>query len=125
LSRNRETADYFELAVGIGSKLGLKGKQIADYIINKKPDIHKILPAELIQQILKSSKTSSIDESDLEKLIDKVLKENKSAVEDYKKGKENAIMFLVGQVMRQFKAKVDAKMIKASLLAKLDNDGNS
>ena len=55
----------------------------------------------------------------MEKIVDKVLTENPKAVEDYKKGKKTVIMFLVGQVMRQFKENVDAEKIKAILIAKL------
>jgi Asp-tRNA(Asn)/Glu-tRNA(Gln) amidotransferase B subunit len=47
------------------------------------------------------------------------LSEQAKAVEDFKSGKENVIMFLVGQVMRQFPEKIDAGKVKASLLAKL------
>ena len=65
------------------------------------------------------NRVSDVDEDELNKTIDEVLKENKSAVEDYKKGKENAIMFLVGQVMRMFPQKIDVSKVKASLLAKI------
>ena len=44
---------------------------------------------------------------------------NKKAVEDYKKGKENAIMFLVGAVMREMKGKADANIVKKKLIEKL------
>ncbi len=60
-----------------------------------------------------------VNDTELNKIVDKVLKENPNAVKDYKKGKETVIMFLVGQVMRQFKEKVDAEKIKAVLTAKL------
>ena len=62
---------------------------------------------------------SDVDESKLNEVIDTVLEENQKAVEDYKKGKENVIMFLVGAVMRQFPEKIDSGKVKASLLAKL------
>jgi len=38
---------------------------------------------------------------------------------DYAKGKENVIMFLVGQVMRQTKGKANPKMVKKILEEKL------
>ena len=119
LTREKSLADYFEKAVADGKKFDIESKKIANYIINKKPNIEEVLPAQLIQNIAKSSQVASVDERKLSEIIDKVLKENPKAVEDYKKGHENVIMFLVGQVMRTFPEKVDASKIKASLLAKL------
>jgi Asp-tRNA(Asn)/Glu-tRNA(Gln) amidotransferase B subunit len=45
----------------------------------------------------------------------KVIKENSKAVNDYKSGRENAIMFLVGQIMRTSGLKLDANTIKEKL----------
>ena len=119
LTREKELADYFEKAIVDGKNFNISPNKIATYIINKKTDIKKVLPAELIQQIIKSSSVSDIEETELSKIIDETITSNPKAVEDYKTGKENAIMFLVGQVMRKFPQKVDASKIKASLLAKL------
>ena len=119
LTREKELADYFEKAIEDGKNFNISPNKIATYIINKKIDIKKILPAELIQQIIKASSVSDIEETELSKIIDETITSNPKAVEDYKTGKENAIMFLVGQVMRKFPQKVDASKIKASLLAKL------
>ncbi|KKP96303.1 MAG: Aspartyl/glutamyl-tRNA(Asn/Gln) amidotransferase subunit B, partial [Candidatus Levybacteria bacterium GW2011_GWA2_36_13] len=119
LTREKELADYFEKAIEDGKNFNISPNKIATYIINKKVDIKKILPTELIQQIIKASSVSDIEETELSKIIDETITSNPKAVEDYKTGKENAIMFLVGQVMRKFPQKVDASKIKASLLAKL------
>ena len=40
---------------------------------------------------------------------------DEKAVSEYKSGKQNAIMFLVGQVMKQMKGKADASMVRKSL----------
>ncbi len=119
LTREKILADYFENAVRDGKEFAISAKQTANYIINKKPDIEEILPAQLVQNILKSSKASDVDENKLNEVIEKVLKENPKAVEDYKKGKETVIMFLVGKVMREFKERIDADKIKVVLTAKL------
>jgi aspartyl-tRNA(Asn)/glutamyl-tRNA(Gln) amidotransferase subunit B len=51
--------------------------------------------------------------------IDQVIEENPNAVTDYKNGKENAVNYLVGQVMRLTRGKANAgetnKMIKDKL----------
>ena len=84
-------------------------------------EINKIekLTYNLSEEFKKSTKTISVDEDKLNEVINKVIKDNPKAVEDYKKGKENAIMFLVGQVMRLFTERISAEKVKASLLAKL------
>lgn len=59
------------------------------------------------------------DKREIEKIAKKVVKENQEAVQDYKKGKENAIQFLVGQVMKSSKGKAhpeEARKILKSLL---------
>ena len=119
LTREKALAEFFEKAVTDGKKFDIDPKKIANYIINKKPNIEDTLPAELIQSIVQVHQVSSVDEDKLNEIIEKVLKENPKAVEDYKKGKETVIMFLVGQVMRQFPEKIDAGKVKAVLTAKL------
>ncbi|GAI30594.1 unnamed protein product, partial [marine sediment metagenome] len=43
--------------------------------------------------------TQLTDTGEIEKIIKEVISKNPKAIEDYKKGKENALQFLVGQVM--------------------------
>lgn len=118
LTENVTTSEYFENAVVAGAKK-VTPKQIANLLINKKIDIESILPAKLVEQIINTSKITDVNEEELEKIIEGVLNKNQKAIDDYKKGKETAIMFLVGQVMRQFNVKIDAEKIKAVLTAKL------
>ncbi|OGH07026.1 MAG: hypothetical protein A2171_00780, partial [Candidatus Levybacteria bacterium RBG_13_35_9] len=71
LTKDNVLAYYFEEAVkAAGEKL--TSKQIANYIINKKPDISNTLPAELIQNIIASAKITHVDESKLNEVIEKV-----------------------------------------------------
>lgn len=51
------------------------------------------------------------DVSELETIIKKVLDANAQSVEDYKKGKTNALQFLVGQVMRKTKGKANPTIV--------------
>jgi len=48
-------------------------------------------------------------ENELEKVVREVVNENEKAVLDYKKGKEEAVKFLVGQVMAKSKGQADPK----------------
>ncbi|MDD5489683.1 MAG: Asp-tRNA(Asn)/Glu-tRNA(Gln) amidotransferase subunit GatB, partial [Candidatus Moranbacteria bacterium] len=47
------------------------------------------------------------DDSEIEKIVDKVMTVNPGPVEDFRKGKQNALQFLLGQVMKESKGKAD------------------
>ncbi len=98
LTRERELADYFEQAVKDGSKFDLNAKQIANYIINKKPDWQNTVPAELIELIKATVQTKEVDPVELKNAIEQTLLNNPKAVEDYKSGKVQIIGFLIGKV---------------------------
>lgn len=93
LTDTRELADYFEECVKLGN---IPAKKLANWIINKKVDIDTVLPATLVKSIVAASHVVEISDD----VLRRVLSANPKAVEDYKKGKEQAIGFLVGQVMR-------------------------
>lgn len=114
LTREKGLADYFEKVVKNQSK-NLDAKTIANWIINKKVDYKKITPEELLKQIASAKQTVAIDEKELQKIIDEVIKENEKAVTDYKNGKEASLMFLLGQTMKKIGKKVDANSIKEKL----------
>lgn len=59
------------------------------------------------------------DDKDLNSIIDNVINSNKKVVEDFKSGKENAVKFLVGKVMKETKGRVDANEVNDILLSKL------
>ncbi len=55
------------------------------------------------------------DKGEIEKIIEKVIKENSKAVEDYKQGNENALNFLIGQVMKLTEKRADYKTARGIL----------
>lgn len=116
LTREKSAADYFEEAVRAGIGNNVTPKQIANWIINKKPNMDEVLPANLIEQIVESTAVVQVDEDKLAEIIRDVLEKNEKAVQDYKSGKENVILFLLGQVMREYKVKVDPQIVKATIL---------
>jgi len=59
------------------------------------------------------------DKGEIEKLVDKVIKENAKAVADYKSGEKNAINFLIGQVMKLSNKRADFATAKTILEKKL------
>jgi len=67
-------------------------------------------------QIMAEKKLSLIsDETELEKIIKEVLNKNPKPAEDYKKGKETALQFLIGQVMARTKGKASPEMVNKIL----------
>jgi aspartyl-tRNA(Asn)/glutamyl-tRNA(Gln) amidotransferase subunit B len=55
------------------------------------------------------------DKTEIEKIIKNVIAKNERAVLDYKKGKENALQFLIGQVMSQTKGKAHPGIVNKIL----------
>ncbi|PIN75383.1 Asp-tRNA(Asn)/Glu-tRNA(Gln) amidotransferase GatCAB subunit B [Candidatus Woesearchaeota archaeon CG10_big_fil_rev_8_21_14_0_10_37_12] len=52
------------------------------------------------------------DSNELKKLCVETITEHPKAVEDYKKGEENSLQFLVGQIMRKTKGTANAQKVK-------------
>jgi aspartyl-tRNA(Asn)/glutamyl-tRNA(Gln) amidotransferase subunit B len=59
------------------------------------------------------------DKKEIEKIIEKIIKENKKAVEDYKNGEQKALNFLIGQVMRLSEKRADYAIAKRLLESKI------
>ena len=59
------------------------------------------------------------DETEIEKIIITVIENNPVSVADYKAGKQKALGFLVGQVMRESKGKANPGLVNKILLGKL------
>ncbi|MFA6356043.1 MAG: Asp-tRNA(Asn)/Glu-tRNA(Gln) amidotransferase subunit GatB [Candidatus Omnitrophota bacterium] len=70
--------------------------------------------------IISESGLSQIsDASQLEKFADEAIAENVKTVEDFMKGKDSALMFLVGQVMKKTKGKANPAMVNEVLRKRL------
>ena len=64
-------------------------------------------------KIVKKKKIALIeDTADLEKIVKEVISKNKKAFEDYRSGKQQALGFLIGEVMKRIKAAADPKLVK-------------
>lgn len=61
------------------------------------------------------------DETSLEKVIEEVLRENSQGVNDFKAGKEKALGYLVGQIMKKTKGKASPRLVNRLLREKIDN----
>lgn len=102
-------------------------------VILKKGIISSRLAKEILKEMVKTGadpshiisekRLSKISETKfIEKLAKKIILKNRKAVDDYKKGKEEAVEFLIGQMMKETKGKVEpnkAREILKELLKKL------
>ncbi len=59
------------------------------------------------------------DDSEIEAIADEIIKNNSGPVGDYKAGKENALQFLIGQVMKESKGKANPQKTIEILKKKL------
>ncbi|HTZ11730.1 MAG TPA: Asp-tRNA(Asn)/Glu-tRNA(Gln) amidotransferase subunit GatB [Candidatus Margulisiibacteriota bacterium] len=110
------TGDFLELIELVESKQlisNLRGKEVlAEMFATGKP------PALIIQE---KNLAQISDEGVLEKEIEEVIEENAKSVEDFKAGKANALMFLVGQVMKKSKGKANPKVVQEMLKGRLSH----
>jgi aspartyl-tRNA(Asn)/glutamyl-tRNA(Gln) amidotransferase subunit B len=129
LTRDKKVAEYFEQ---VSQKLKVKSQNfqlkiqnltqtIANFIINKKISTDLSVD-EFINKLIEDLKPKEVDKGLLNAVIDKVLKNNPKPVEDYQKGKTNAIMFLVGQVMKEMKGKAEAKIVREEIEQKINKN---
>ncbi|MFH1782430.1 MAG: Asp-tRNA(Asn)/Glu-tRNA(Gln) amidotransferase subunit GatB [Candidatus Omnitrophota bacterium] len=72
------------------------------------------------EQLVKEKGLEQIqDAGQIEKEIEVIIKENPKSVNDFKNGKENAVMFLVGKVMAKTKGRANPKKANEILREKL------
>ena len=71
--------------------------------------------------LVKSKGLSQIkDKGQLAKVLEEVIAANPKPVKDYKKGKTNVLIFLVGQVMKATKGKANPKLVNELLKQKME-----
>lgn len=142
LTRTTDLANYFEACVRVSNSIrhpersegshsidrdsslstqnDISPTKIANTIINKKVDIEKIVPAALIKDLKAAEVTETLSTEELHAVLKPILLQNQNVVTDYKNGKVNAIMFLVGQAMRELKGKAKADTVRAELAKLID-----
>ena len=95
--------------------------KFVNLVIHKKIkiDLFKQSAEEIINVYKKSVQVDDITDEELKKIIDKVIGANPQAVADLKAGKKQSINFLVGQVMREAKKKIEFKRLEALIISML------
>lgn len=121
LTREKESAQYFENAIAklkSVQKNAINPQSIANFIINKKLKTDLSID-EFCKQAVELLKPRETDMDLLGEVLKKIITANGKVVEDYKAGKQNAIMFLVGQIMKEMKGKADANTVITALKERL------
>ena len=73
-----------------------------------------------MKEIISSRGIQTIsDTSYLTELVDKVLKENEASVLDYKAGKDRALKYLMGQIMKESKGSANPSLVNQLLVEEL------
>ncbi|PKR76716.1 Asp-tRNA(Asn)/Glu-tRNA(Gln) amidotransferase GatCAB subunit B [Halalkalibacillus sediminis] len=93
----------------LSSKLA---KKVITELVKNGGDPEKIVEEKGLVQIS--------DEGQLREIITGILDENQQSIEDYKNGKDRALGFLVGQVMKATKGQANPPMVNKILLEEMD-----
>ena len=88
------------------------GKEILRSVILDKANIDTLIDQNSI----------SNDSAQIDSIIDKVLSSNKDIIEKYLGGKDGVLGFLIGQVVREMKGRVDPKDVREKILAVINKN---
>ena len=88
-----------------------QGKEILPYLLTTNDSIDTIIEKLGIK---------GLDNSEVEKIIREVVSNNTQSVSDYKAGKDKAIKFLVGQVMKETKGQANPEVVNSLLIEIID-----
>lgn len=118
LTADPELAILFEeIAHAAGE---LEPKEIANVIVNKRfGDPKKLGAKKLIKAIKKGKKKVQMPEVEIRTHIDRIVLDNPKAVRDYKAGKETALHFLLGALMRETRGRIDPSKAQGLLEKRL------
>jgi aspartyl-tRNA(Asn)/glutamyl-tRNA(Gln) amidotransferase subunit B len=100
--------------------IGFIDKQQISHLAAKSVLSEMIETKKAAEAIIKEKDLIQISDSDsLNGVIEEILKNNQKSVQDYKAGKENAVMFLVGQVMKKTSSRANPKVVVELLKRRL------
>jgi aspartyl-tRNA(Asn)/glutamyl-tRNA(Gln) amidotransferase subunit B len=89
----------------------LSAKSVLTEMIDTKKSAAKVISEKNLIQIS--------DTGSLNNIMEEVIKENAKSVTDYKQGKGNALMFLVGQAMKKSEGRANPKIVQEMLKRRL------
>lgn len=94
-----------------GTISGKIAKTVFSAMIESGRDAESIIKEQGIVQVS--------DAGQIEQIVDSVIAKNPGSVEDYRNGKEKALQFLVGQIMKESKGQANPQMAREILIKKL------
>ena len=120
-SNNLELSEVKITGQGLGEMIGLIEKgtissKIAKTVFKEMLESGK-LPAQIVEE---KGLVQISDEGAIKGIVEQVVANNPQSVEDYKAGKQKAIGFLVGQVMKESKGKANPALANKLLVEVLN-----
>ncbi len=98
----------------------IKEKSIIGNMIAKEVFIEMVNTGKNAQSIINEKNLTQLSDVDeLNTITANVIEKNPKAVEDYKRGKKNALTFLIGQTMKMTKGKANPKILTEILKEKI------
>ncbi|UCD14801.1 MAG: Asp-tRNA(Asn)/Glu-tRNA(Gln) amidotransferase subunit GatB [Candidatus Omnitrophota bacterium] len=94
-----------------GKLNNITAKRVLCAVIATDEDIDKVIEDQGLHQVS--------DQEQLSGIVEEVISSNPKPVNDYLEGKQSAIMFLVGQVMKKTKGKANPKVVREILEGRL------
>lgn len=88
-----------------------QGKDIISIILEEEKDVLDIMKENNIEQIS--------DDNLIKDVVNKILSENEESINDFKSGKDRAIKYLMGQIMKETKGKINPSLANSILLDEL------
>ena len=116
---NRLLATFSEDVFKVAKKEGLPLDKIAGELVNNKVDINKDSVGDFIKNFKAKGKNIVSSSSEIEVWITSAIDNSPQAVEDYKKGKIQALSALIGYVMKISKGNADPSVVRRLLEEKL------
>ena len=72
-----------------------------------------------VEEMIKENHIESVDNTVVDKIINSVIQNNPESIQDFKDGKDRAIKYLMGQIMKESKGKADPEYASRTLKDKL------
>ena len=114
LIEDKGRAEYFEGA--IDEKIeGITPKDIAGLMVNQNLDGEFPEPALLVKRAYELMKKDYAESDETKSALERVIKVNEKAVNDFKNGKGEVVGYLIGQVQKELKGKGNPKLIQELL----------
>lgn len=104
----------FDQLVTLGEREGVTPERIANALVNRRIDV-TLPPGEFIKTLSEKTGEVGIDSAVTVKLVGEVLNENPQAVSDYKKGRSQALGFLLGALIKKARTKIDPSLARRLL----------